>query len=194
MFAGIKLLSYLYCYFIHKQLILGKFSKKNPVVLAWIFVKSSILYVRLGSEYASCIITNIVDLEHDFAWRATTVTPTSSYLCWGRLIIVSFPRRFIVTPFTRAMSEWIISSERHYLANIYQFKVNNRNNKGCEISSKLTIKKTKQRQWRRFGVFVVKFEHISNFFKCFYCWLWTSKCLLGLSFCRTFTAISFINN
>ena len=106
MFAGIKLLSYLYCYFIHKQLILGKFSKKNPVVLAWIFVKSSILYVRLGSEYASCIITNIVDLEHDFAWRATTVTPTSSYLCWGRLIIVSFPRRFIVTPFTRAIVYW----------------------------------------------------------------------------------------
>ena len=106
MFAGIKLLLYFYCYFIHKQLILGKFSKKNPVVLAWIFVKSSILYVRLGSDYASCIITNIVDLEHDFAWRATTVTPTSSYLCWGRLIIVSFPRRFIVTPFTRAIVYW----------------------------------------------------------------------------------------
>ena len=33
----------------------------------------------------------------------------------------------------------------------------------CEICSKLTINKPKRRQWRRFGVFIVNFEHISHF-------------------------------
>ena len=42
-------------------------------------------------------------------------------------------------------------------------KVNNRNTrKRCEIRSKLTIKTTERRQWRRSGVFIVNFEHISH--------------------------------
>ena len=32
----------------------------------------------------------------------------------------------------------------------------------CEICSKLTIKTPKRRQWHHFGVFIVKFEHISH--------------------------------
>ena len=32
----------------------------------------------------------------------------------------------------------------------------------CEICSKLTIKTPKRRHWRRFGVFIVNFEHISH--------------------------------
>ena len=32
----------------------------------------------------------------------------------------------------------------------------------CEICSKLTIKTPKRRQWHRFGVFIVNFEHISH--------------------------------
>ena len=32
----------------------------------------------------------------------------------------------------------------------------------CETCSKLTIKTPKRRQWRRFGVFTVNFEHISH--------------------------------
>ena len=46
------------------------------------------------------------------------------------------------------------------------FKVNNRNTrKKYEICSKLTlkIKIPEQRQWRRSGVFIVNFEHISHF-------------------------------
>ena len=47
--------------------------------------------------------------------------------------------------------------------NIYLFKVNNRNfGKWCEICSKLTIKTPERRHWRRFGVFIVNFEHISH--------------------------------
>ena len=46
---------------------------------------------------------------------------------------------------------------------IYMFKVNNRNtrSKMCEICSKLTIKTPEQRHWRRSGVSIVNFEHIS---------------------------------
>ena len=32
----------------------------------------------------------------------------------------------------------------------------------CEIRSKLTIKAPERRQWRRTGVFIVNFEHISH--------------------------------
>ena len=45
----------------------------------------------------------------------------------------------------------------------YMFKVNNRNTSTrCEIYSKLTIKTAERRQWRRFAVFIVNFEHISH--------------------------------
>ena len=49
-----------------------------------------------------------------------------------------------------------------YPADIYLFKVNNRNTRtSCEICSKLTIKTSERRHWRRSGVFIVNFEHIS---------------------------------
>ena len=56
----------------------------------------------------------------------------------------------------------------HYSASIYLFKVNNRNTrKWCEICSKLIIKTPEQLQWRRSGVFIVAFEHISHLFLVF---------------------------
>ena len=48
-------------------------------------------------------------------------------------------------------------------AGIYLFKVNNRNTRTRrEICSKLTINTPERRQWRRSGVFIVNFEHISH--------------------------------
>ena len=42
------------------------------------------------------------------------------------------------------------------------FKVNNSNTRTrCEICSELAIKTPERRQWRRLGVFIVNFEHIS---------------------------------
>ena len=50
-----------------------------------------------------------------------------------------------------------------YLAGTYMFKVNNRNTKTrCKICLKLTIKTPEWRQWRRSGVFIVNFKHISR--------------------------------
>ena len=52
----------------------------------------------------------------------------------------------------------------HNPANIYLFKFNNRNTgKKCEICSELTVKTPERRQWRRFGIFIFNFEHISHF-------------------------------
>ena len=50
-------------------------------------------------------------------------------------------------------------------AGIYLLEVNNRNTRTrCEICSNLTIKtpERRQHQWRRSGVFIVNFEHISH--------------------------------
>ena len=45
----------------------------------------------------------------------------------------------------------------------YMFKVNIRNTRTrCEICSKITIKAPEQTQWRRYGVFIANFEHISH--------------------------------
>ena len=45
----------------------------------------------------------------------------------------------------------------------HMFKVNNRDARTrCKICSKLTIKTPQRRQWRRSGVFIVNFEHISH--------------------------------
>ena len=50
----------------------------------------------------------------------------------------------------------------HFPANIYLFKVNNRNtSERCEICSKLAIKTSGRRHWRCSGVFTVNFEHTS---------------------------------
>ena len=45
----------------------------------------------------------------------------------------------------------------------YNYKVNNRTTRTkCEICSKLTIKIPARRKWRRSGVLIVNFEHISH--------------------------------
>ena len=63
------------------------------------------------------------------------------------------------------------------LANICLFKVNNRNTrKRCKICVKLTIKPPEQRHWRPSGVFIVKFEHISDLFLVFLSLLWINFC------------------
>ena len=53
-------------------------------------------------------------------------------------------------------------------AGIYLLKVNNRNTRTrCEICSKSTIKTPDQHDWRRSGVFILQFEHISHLVEVF---------------------------
>ena len=68
----------------------------------------------------------------------------------------------------------------YYLANIYLFKVNNRNTrKRCEIFSKLTIKTLERPQRCRSGVFIVNFENISHLFLVFLSLTLNKKMLAG---------------
>ena len=61
--------------------------------------------------------------------------------------------------------KWKLFPYDNYTANIYLFKLNNRNTKiRCEIYSKLTIKTPERRHWHRSGVFIANFEHISHLF------------------------------
>ena len=51
----------------------------------------------------------------------------------------------------------------HNPAGIYLLKINNRNTRGRELCSKLTIKTPEQCQWHRCsGVFIVNFEDTSS--------------------------------
>ena len=90
-------------------------------------------------------------------------------------------------------------------ASIYFFKVNNRNaRKKGQTCSKSTIKTPERCHCRSFGVFTnydknsfffffffnyavwsgrgdwLTLDIFHIFFYCFYCWLWTSKCKLGI--------------
>ena len=85
----------------------------------------------------------------------TSTKLTSIDLSWRELYYIS------ANTFSSNLKNVILSP-----ANIYLSKVNNEKNsrKRCEICSKLTIKTTERRQWRRSGVFIVNFEHISHLF------------------------------
>ena len=48
-----------------------------------------------------------------------------------------------------------------------------------EVYSRLTIKNNGTTSWTSLCCLFCDFEYISLFFYCFYCWLWTGKCLLG---------------
>ena len=65
------------------------------------------------------------------------------------------------------------------------FKVNNKSNRErFEICSKLTLKTPEQHQWRRSGVFIDSFEHISRLFLVFLL-LTLYKYMLALVFVKS---------
>ena len=63
----------------------------------------------------------------------------------------------------RELINWFTLPQVRFPAGNYMFKVNNGNTRTrCKICSKLTIKIPECRQWRRSGVFIANFEHISH--------------------------------
>ena len=81
--------------------------------------------------------------------------------CWVMRLLKNNSRSNVRSENTQFLPILVIS----YFcpAGKYMFKVNNRNTRaGCEICSKLTIKTPGRRHWRRSGVFIVNFEHISH--------------------------------
>ena len=77
----------------------------------------------------------------------------------------------------------------------YMFKINNRNTRTrCEICSKLTMTTREWHQWRRSGVFIVNFEHISYLIQVFLLLIFEQvNFRLGWDFIRTNGATDSIN-
>ena len=55
----------------------------------------------------------------------------------------------------------------NYFCKSFIIKINNRHTKKCDTCLKVTIKTPERRHWRRSGVFIVNFEHISHLFSVF---------------------------
>ena len=91
---------------------------------------------------------------------------TSSYLVVTGDYLVVTCSYLIAT--TRYFSLLLFPRFSNNPANIFLFKVNNRNSrKRCEICSKLTTKTPEIRQWVRSSVFIVNFKHFLHLFLVF---------------------------
>ena len=82
----------------------------------------------------------------------------------------------------RSMTKATFVAQKINPANIYLFKVSNRNTRiSCEVCSKLTIKTPERLHWGRSGVFIVNFEHISHLFQVFLLLILDKEMLAGKS-------------
>ena len=82
--------------------------------------------------------------------------PLFNYLSWRR-----YWYKLASTPLKKSLKS--LNELRIDPIGIYLLKVNNKNSRTrCKICSKLIIKRPEQRRWRRSGVFIVIFEHISH--------------------------------
>ena len=106
-----------------------------------------------------------------FSWEFPSLVNTnnSSVSC---VFVHIYLRKFLMKNFVfcavqgcgylKVRSSFSVPIPRNIPAGNYMFKVNNTNTRArCEICSNLTKNTLEQRQWRRSGVFIVKFEHIS---------------------------------
>ena len=114
-----------------------------------------------------CSLNAVVVLMWCPSLKATTSAQSSD---WNN-IEVSKPTKsnglsnYVKVTYSENVSPFLGSINLRYPlpAVIYLLKVNNKNTRTkCEICSKLTIKTPERRHWRRFGVFIVNFEHISH--------------------------------
>ena len=99
-------------------------------------------------------------------WVTSPFCCTHSSLCHCfRESPAPFPdwRTFWMARFRILSTSITVSGWNPFPAGNHMLKFNNKNTRTrCEICSKLTIKKSKRHQWRRSGVFIVNFEHISH--------------------------------
>ena len=92
--------------------------------------------------------------------------------------------KLVVTFFNKIrkkyLGTWKFAKTWKFSVGICLFKVNNRNTKvRCEICSKVKIKTSERRQWRRSGVFILNSEDISHFVLVLLLLLWACKYPLG---------------
>ena len=74
-----------------------------------------------------------------------------------------FPDNAKIASASRIDKESDEKNQLNLVLNNYMIQVNNRNTRTrCEICSKLTIKIPERRDWRRSGIFIFNFVHISH--------------------------------
>ena len=126
---------------------------------------AQILYVSWvvdGNGYTHEEIIEFTSRTNDM--ETTGRNPTDAKGHWRGMLRLSRFNHNALTP-TRPAGGL---KREHYPVNIYLFQVNNRDSrKRCGICLKLTIKTPEQCHWRRSGVFIVNFKHISHFFLVF---------------------------
>ena len=119
------------------------------------------------SKNFSNIMKNIFNSISIYSWKKnSSVTKIHIrkilQMLWKMFLIQSLyilEKKILISKYKKQLC-----SKANNPANIYLFKVNNRNTrKRCEIFSKLTIKTP---EWRRHrsGVLIVNFENISHLF------------------------------
>ena len=92
------------------------------------------------------------------------------FLFWTLKPLISFIAKKLMWSLSPWLMVMVYGWGLHSLVplNNYTLKVRYGNTiKRCEICSKLTTKTLERRQWRRSGVFIVNFEHISHLFLVF---------------------------
>ena len=111
------------------------------------------------SRYLNFCLDFLVSLRNGLIRKMRLISKFMTSHFRKQTILIYYPKNFFSKK-SKLSCLWIKSLEP---AGKNMFKVNNRNTrKRCEICSKLTIKTPEWRHWRRSGVFIVNFEHISH--------------------------------
>ena len=124
-----------------------------------------IIYINVKKQHGKDGFINALAVLRDYIASLTKKINWSQYY-WSKIGVVNqlHMGNLDVIRFVRL---WVgkNSLRTHTPANISLFKVNKRyTRKNCEICSKLITKTPEWRHWRRSGVFIVNFEHISHLF------------------------------
>ena len=133
-----------------------------------------ILFFSSNDGFLFCSITYKLPKKWGFPITETTKSTAAKFYC-HLLKVRRYLRRQLPIAVINSggcLLLWINFQKRNFKhvlcldqANIYLFKVNNKNTrKRCIICPKSTIKIPERRQWRHSSVFITIFEHISYLF------------------------------
>ena len=111
----------------------------------------------------SCVLREVLKWNTGLKW--VNILPSFEIKILRTSLVPMSPFN---TTWKTSKNFWFLMFSGDISANIYLFKVNNKNtSKRCEICSKLTLKTPEWCQWHRSGVFIINFEYLSHLFLVF---------------------------
>ena len=143
-------------FLIHCSLILSKLMHPLPCLLLRFYLsKPTFFYPHPFNNFTY--------------WEETTsylFSHSGLFWAWGKVISISLHIIFMSKKIflnLKGYQDLLFSGYCYYSADIDMFKVNSRNTSTrCEVCSRLTINTPERRKWRRSGVFIGNFKHISH--------------------------------